>query len=71
MDVPRNIKRFAKENGFPKVDFLMDWKGFPVYTAFDPDFPYVGLPQYIISETTANVRWATMDETEEIMLANR
>jgi hypothetical protein len=66
MDIPINIKRFAKEDGNPEVRHLGSWKGMELYTAFDPEAPYVGPPQYILVEGD-KPRWATFDETEEIM----
>lgn len=66
MDILDNIKRFAKAEGAPEVKFICVWKGMDVYTAFDSEAPYVGPPQYILSDGD-KLRWATFDETEEIM----
>ena len=70
MVIPDNIKRFAKADGSPVVKYLCDWKGMKVYSAFDPEFPYVGLPQYILADGES-LRWANTDETEEIMAIKR
>ena len=46
MAVSDNIKRLAKDEGFPEVrDLDRRWKDFDLYSAFDPEGPYVGLPQ--------------------------
>ena len=66
MVIPDNIKRFAKADGSPDVKYLCDWKGMKVYSAFDPEAPYDGLPQYILADGES-LRWANFDETEEIM----
>lgn len=66
MDIPNNIKQFAKDGGAPEVKYLGVWKGMELYTAFDPQAPYVGQPQYILSEG-GNPRWATYEETDEII----
>lgn len=68
MDMPENIKRFAKDEGFPVVKHLGWWNGLELYAASDPDFPYVGLPQYIlVGPEPRDIRWASVDETEAIM----
>lgn len=66
MDIPNNIKQFAKADGYPDVKYLCPWKGKEVYSAFNPEVPYEGLPQYILADGE-KLRWATFDETEEIM----
>lgn len=68
MDIPENIKRFAKDEGFPQVEHLGRWNNLELYSASDPDFPYVGLPQYIlVGPDPRDIRWANVDETEAIM----
>lgn len=67
MEIPEHIKRFAKKEGYPEVTYVGPWNGFTVYCAADPDFPYEGLPQFIVSSGDKDVRWATIDETDSIM----
>lgn len=68
MEVSENIKRFAKDEGFPVVEHLGQWDGRELYSASDPDFPFVGLPQYIlVGPDPQDIRWASVDETEAIM----
>lgn len=64
--IPDNIKRLAKADGFPDVKYLCVWRDTDVYTAFDPEAPYVGQPQYVLADGT-ECRWATPEETEELM----
>lgn len=70
MEIPAHIKQLASLEGCPDVKYLGKWKEYDVYSAFDKEFPFVGLPQYIIAEATTNeqkARFATVEETEEIM----
>lgn len=66
MEIPVHIKRFAADEGFPDVRFIGDWKGFSVFAASSEDEPFVGLPQYVLSDYK-KVRWASPAETEAIM----
>lgn len=66
MEIPVHIKRFAKKEGFPDVDYLGKWERFELYSAFSEKAPFVGLPQYILSDSK-ETRWASLNETEEIM----
>lgn len=67
MAVSDNIKRLAKDEGFPEVrDLDRRWKDFDLYSAFDPEGPYVGLPQFILAKGDI-ARWATPEETDSIM----
>ena len=67
MEVSENIKRLAKSEGFPEVNHLCSWKEYEVFVAFAPDFPYIGMPQYILASKDGALRWASIDETEEII----
>lgn len=68
MEIAENIKRFAKDEGFPQVEHLGQWNGLDLYSAFDPEAPYIGLPQYIlVGPDPREIRWASLDETEAIM----
>ncbi len=67
MEISAHILRFAKDEGFPQVEHLGRWNDLELYAASDPDFPYVGMPQYVLSKEGDKPRWATPDETEEIM----
>ncbi len=66
MKIPEHIKHFAKEAGLPKVTFIGKLGEFDVYVAFDPKAPYMGPSQYILSNKEVT-RWASFDETEQIM----
>ena len=66
MEIPVHIKRFAKEAGLPKVTFIGKLGEFDVYVAFDPNAPYMGPSQYILSNKEVT-RWASFDETEQII----
>lgn len=66
MEIPEHIKRFAKKSGFPDVNYLGIWGNFVVYNAFDKDFPYIGLPQYILQNGNS-IEWATPKQTEDLM----
>ena len=66
MDIPEHIKHFAKEAGLPKETFIGKFGEFDVYVAFDPKAPYMGPSQYILSNKKVT-RWASFDETEQIM----
>ncbi len=67
MEIPAHIIRFAKDTRFPTVEYVGRWNEYAVYSGSDPDFPYVGMPQYVLSKEGDKPRWATPDETEEIM----
>ena len=67
MEATENIKRLAKSEGFPEVKHVCRWDAYEVFCASDPDFPYIGMPQYILAAENVDPRWATIDETEEIM----
>ena len=67
MEASENIKRLAKSEGFPEVKHVGHWDDYEVFCAFDPDFPYIGLPQYILDHENIEPRWATLEETEDIM----
>ena len=70
MEIPAHIKQLASSEGCPDVKYLGKWNGHDIYSAFDKDFPFVGLPQYIIDEATTNeqkARFATVAEADDIM----
>lgn len=67
MQVPEIIKRYVKSAGFPEAAYVGRLDNYDVFSAFDPDFPYIGLPQFILYIEKAKPRWATIEETEEIM----
>lgn len=69
MAIPDYITRLAKSEDFPVVKPLGGWEGFDVYLADTEDECAIGLPQYILFSPSAlsAPRWATPDETEEIM----
>ena len=70
MAVPEHIKRLAKEEGFPEVRNLeRRWNNYDLYSAFDPEGPYVGLPQIILAEGDT-ARWANPEETEAILASS-
>ena len=67
MAVSEHIKRLAKDEGFPEVrDLNRRWNDFDLYSAFDYEGPFIGLPQYILAKDET-ARWATAEETDEIM----
>lgn len=68
MAVPQHIKRLASSEGFPVVKYEGRWNDREVYAASDPEFPFVGLPQLILSEGET-ARWASPAETDSIMAA--
>lgn len=66
MDIMRKIKDLAESEGFDRAVSLGRWKDWDLYVA-DTDEPCdVGLPQYILA-SDREVRWATYEESEEIM----
>lgn len=64
--IPHNIKSLAKAEGFPDVTYLGKWKERDIYSAYNKDFPYIGVPQYIIANESS-IEWATLEQTEELM----
>ena len=66
MDVERKIKDLASSEGFDRVVGIGSWRGFDVFVADTDAECAVGLPQYILVSGN-NVRWATVEETEELM----
>lgn len=66
MDIKRKIKELVESEGFDRAVRLGQWKDWDLYVA-DSDEPCdVGLPQYILV-SDQEVRWATYEESEEIM----
>ena len=68
MDVERKIKDLASSEGFDRVIEIGSWRGFDVFVADTEAECEVGLPQYILVSGN-NVRWATVEETEELMVS--
>lgn len=60
------VEKFAKEQGFDKVDYIGDWKGKAIYEAYLEEGGVIGLPQYIIDGTEA-LKFADSEQTFEIM----
>lgn len=67
MEASENIKRLAKSEGFPEVKYIGNWRDYDLFSAFNPSAPYVGMPQYILFRADEKPRWASVEETEEIM----
>ena len=66
MDLMRKIKQLAESEGFDRVVSLGQWNGWDLHVADMDEECSVGLPQYILS-SEKDVRWASYEETEEIM----
>lgn len=61
-------KKLAKETGiFDSAEMLGTWKEFNVYIASSKTPVCVGLPQYILEEEKKDARWASPEETIELM----
>lgn len=66
MDISRKIKELAESEGFDRSISLGRWKDWDLYVADTNEECAVGLPQYILS-SDREARWATYEETLEIM----
>lgn len=61
------IKKLVKEIGFDSSEFIGTWKEWNVYVATSKVTMHVGLPQFILSDNLNDARWATPEETIELM----
>ncbi len=66
MEIPKIVKQLADADGFPDVKYLGKWGDFDVYSAYNKDFPYIGLPQFILS-SESSIEWATLEQTQQLM----
>ena len=66
MDIMRKVKGLAESEGFDRVVSLGRYKNWDLYVAGLQEECVIGLPQYILA-SDQDVRWATIEETEDIM----
>ena len=69
------VIEFAKKEdiSFGGIYFECEWKGYKVYTpSFDAKCDYwVGIPNYILIDSTENIRRANTDEVQEMVYNHR
>ena len=60
----KQVKAFAKEQGYKDVKYIDKWRGFDVYEPIysdTEDIAYIGLP-YVILVKGDNIRMSTEEE---------